>query len=332
MWENRDFLILVAAGNSGADGSGALAAIEPGSVDSPGTAKNCLTVGASENDRPDQFDTTYGESWPSDFPRNPYRNDSMADSIDDVVAFSSRGPCGTGRRKPDVVAPGTFVLSTRSSQIPFNHFAWGEFVDAPAHYMFMGGTSMATPLVAGAAATVRQFLREFVGYANPPGAMVKAALIHSAQFLNYRFAHPDSLPFADNEQGWGRIELRSIIDPPNGRTVYFVDWPHGMDIGDSVEADITVNDSSIPLRATMAYSDYPGEDLVNSLNLFLVAPDGTFHVGNDFDGAGIPDALNNVEGIVIDNPMQGDWTVRVVASEVQVGPQTFSGVVSGGIQ
>ena len=288
IWSHKNFLILVAAGNSGTDQPGTSKGIDTGSVDSPGTAKNCLTVGASENGRKNQFSDTYGQWWPNDYPRNPFKNDPMADSIHDIVAFSSRGPCTTGRRKPDLIAPGTFVLSTRSSQVPNNHFAWGAFPPAKKSYMYMGGTSMATPLVAGSAAVMRQFLRTWVGYADPSAALLKAALIHAAQYRAYRYAHPSAERWADNEQGWGRLDLRTVVDPPDGRTVYFVDYRDGMQTGDVLEADVVVTDESIPLKVSLVYSDYPGELLVNNLNLFLLDPHARPYVGNDFDGNGTP--------------------------------------------
>ena len=47
MHENQDFVVVVAAGNYGRDD-------EPGSIATPGTSKNCVTVGASEGIH-DQF-------------------------------------------------------------------------------------------------------------------------------------------------------------------------------------------------------------------------------------------------------------------------------------
>ena len=53
-------------------------------------------------------------------------------------------------------------------------------------------------------------------------------------------------------------------------------------------------------------------------------------MGNDFSGNGNPDGINNVEGIIIENPDLGDWSIRVVASDVPSGFQDFALVISGG--
>ncbi len=47
MWDHKDFLILFSAGNDGADADGD-GVVDLSSIGSPATAKNCLTVGASE--------------------------------------------------------------------------------------------------------------------------------------------------------------------------------------------------------------------------------------------------------------------------------------------
>jgi hypothetical protein len=85
-------------------------------VTPPGTAKNCITVGASENRRLEFDRQTYGRWWPQDYPVAPFWTDPMADDPEQVAAFSSRGPTRDHRVKPDLVAPGTFVLSTRSTR------------------------------------------------------------------------------------------------------------------------------------------------------------------------------------------------------------------------
>ena len=52
-------------------------AIDPGSITPPGTAKNCLTVGASENNRPNMT-MTYVQGWPGAYKANPIRDDLVA--------------------------------------------------------------------------------------------------------------------------------------------------------------------------------------------------------------------------------------------------------------
>jgi serine protease AprX len=109
VWTHKDFCVLVAAGNDGTDKDGD-GRINPKSVTSPATAKNCITVGACESLRPEFSDETYGSWWSDDYPVAPFKNDPMADDPDQVVAFSSRGPTDDGRIKPDVLAPGTLHL------------------------------------------------------------------------------------------------------------------------------------------------------------------------------------------------------------------------------
>ncbi|RIK40286.1 MAG: hypothetical protein DCC55_15540 [Chloroflexi bacterium] len=67
-----------------------------------------------------------------------------------------------------------------------------------------------------------------------------------------------------------------------------------------------------------------------SVNLIVNSPDGSFFVGNDFDGDGTPDSSNNVEKVIIPTPALGVWTILVVGANVPQGPQDFALVVSGG--
>jgi len=54
---------------------------------------------------------------PLDYPKVPIFNDHIANNKDGMAAFSSRGPTKEQRFKPDVVAPGSSILSTRSSKV-----------------------------------------------------------------------------------------------------------------------------------------------------------------------------------------------------------------------
>ena len=108
-------LFVFAAGNDGnGDDSGGNGT--PDSVSSPGTAKNVITVGALEQLRGitnwvTALDGTSNQVW---LPQTS--------SSSEVAWYSARGNVGIGtegdfgRFKPDVVAPGSFVVSTRSAQ------------------------------------------------------------------------------------------------------------------------------------------------------------------------------------------------------------------------
>lgn len=292
-WQHRDFLVVISAGNEANHVPQGDSSITP-----PSTAKNCLTVGACGNQR-------------------------NGDSINNVTDFSSRGPTKKGRRKPDLVAPGTHILSTRSSLSKDQ--GWGEFGKATKDYLFNGGTSMATPIVAGCAALVRQYLRTTIDIDTPSSALLKAALIHSAKYMT-----PNSVIKADNEQGWGRIDLKEILNPSAPLKTQFIEGARELQTGDERTFRVAVADATVPLRITLAYTDTPGDELTNNLNLIAYAPDGSYFIGNDFEGIGVMDRDNNVEGIIIEKPQTGVWNIHVIASDIPDGPQDFALVISGG--
>jgi serine protease AprX len=322
VWEHKDFCVIVANGNDGTDDDGD-GRINSGSVTSPATSKNCISVGASENLRPGFNGNTYGGWWPSDYPASPFAGDPMANDPEQVAAFSSRGPTSDGRIKPDVVAPGTFVLSTRSTMIAPNNMAWAAFPPSRL-YFYMGGTSMATPLTAGAIALIREYLRTRRQVANPSAALLKASVIAGAVRLPAA-----TLAVADNDQGFGRVNLDAVLAPPSPVTAEFIDGMSGLLTGQVFSKTLPIASAQAPLKAVLVYSDFPGESLVNNLNLILQAPDGKRFVGNQLPGAMTADAKNNVELVRVESPVAGEWAIQVVASNVPHGPQDFALVLLG---
>jgi subtilisin family serine protease len=290
------------------------------SVSSPGTAKNCITVGACENVRP-LFTDTYGEDWPNDYTVPPLSTDKLADNADQVVAFSSRGPTIDGRVKPDVVAPGTYILSTRSRYISESNFCWARFAPSKL-YMFDSGTSMATPLTAGALAVIREFLRTKQKIKSPSAALLKAALIAGATRLPGNALEGAVL---DNNQGFGRVNIDNIVAPPSPSAMIFSDEATALKTGQFHVVKLTVKSDKAPLIVALAYSDYPGKNLINDLNLIVRGPAGFVAPGNQTPGSATAlDTKNNAEVVRIPAPAAGVYTIEVVAANVPKGPQTFA--------
>ena len=310
---DQPYILEFSAGNAGPG---------PQTIGSPAVAKNVIATGASENDRFDFF--IYAEG-----------RDTMAD-------FSSRGPCEDGRIKPDVVAPGTWIASLRSP-LGDDENAWAPISD---YYLYQGGTSQAGPQVSGAAAVFVQYYRFLYGGGTPSPALVKAALINSAHDMEE--AEGDSQPTPNMDEGWGRVDLTQLL--LSSRNYEFVDQTQLLRAGQTYERTVIISSSLEPLVITLAYTDVPGfpgaiPALVNDLDLELVAPDGKTYRGNQFrdgesvPGAPTPDNINNVEGIYLSDPLPGEYTLRVRASNVALDArrdtvavdQDFALAVSGDI-
>lgn len=342
MWLHPDMLVVFSAGNDGVDAASPYGIIDPDCIGSPATAKNLLTVGAAENDRApgsggySSYIWATG-SWAYDYPYPPISNDYVSASADGVhqglAAFSSRGPTDDGRFKPDIVAPGTDVISCKSHAA--SSTGWGALSNT--NYMFDGGTSMACPLMAGASALVREYFTDRRGLASPSAALLKATLLAGAKSLTpgqYGTGSAREIPAAprpNNAEGWGQANLENALFPTAPRRLSFRD-------GDAVSTGET-NAYTIYISSTnracfsLAYTDYPASlgaavALVNDLDLTLVGPGGAAYYPNGGSGA---DRLNNVEGIDIEAPPAGLYVVRVSGYNVPYGPQPYALVMNGAL-
>ncbi|KAL2369961.1 kp-43 peptidase/serine peptidase [Blastomyces gilchristii SLH14081] len=324
IWEHPDMLILFAAGNEGSDRNFD-GVIDLSQIGSQAAAKNILTVGASENNRPD-IGVQYGFRWPS----SPFRTDLMADNPAGMAAFSSRGPTVEGRCKPDVVAPGTAVLSSLSRNAQADS-QYGESLDP--QWWFLAGTSMATPLVAGCAAVVRESLVKN-GTPNPSAALVKALLINGAVELVGQYDPSEAGPSPNNNSGFGLVNLRNSIILPNQEDGGFYEGGP-LEQGQGLDKPITVNippgtsaEGSV-LKVTLVWSDPPGAELQNDLDLLVRTANGQERHGNmgeetDFD------RVNNVEQVTWTNIPDGEAQIIVSAFRItrDDAPQPYAVVWS----
>ncbi|GIW08786.1 MAG: hypothetical protein KatS3mg060_3591 [Dehalococcoidia bacterium] len=339
LWQERTALMLFAAGNSGQDRDRS-GRVDLASLASPGTAKNVITVGASENNRP-EIRTTYGQLSAFAWPVPPIIADPIANRIEGMAAFSSRGPTADGRLKPDVVAPGTHVLSA------FSRFSPLRGATASTAYRFLSGTSMATPLTAGAAILFREWLQTRRGIHTPSGALIKAVVINGAddiapgQYGTDPATQEVPVVRPNPISGFGRVNVAASLAPAGGREVWIADETIGLATGETWERSLTTSGAG-PLRVTVVWMDFPGQpaaakQLVNDLDLEVVGPEGAVRHGNagayapgDRCLRGSADACNSVETVILSHAPAGTYRIRVRAYTVPQGErQPFAVVVTG---
>ncbi|HEU5101011.1 MAG TPA: S8 family serine peptidase [Roseiflexaceae bacterium] len=376
IWDNKDMTITFSAGNEGIDAN-ADGVIDSDSIGSPATAKNVISIGASENDRVGNYqcDTglgyqsrdlyqpnttcsgmggqnilgTYGVRWPADYPANPIKDDPTAGNAQQMAGFSSRGPTDDTRIKPDVVAPGTWILSTYSGQHQegygdpvnpqngvFQVDGWG--MPRNGFYKYFGGTSMSNPIAGGGASVVRDFYQKAYG-AYASAALVKATLINSAVDLldeNNDGVDDNDFPIPNVHEGWGRINLVNATDG----SAKYVDNSTGTATNAATTYTANVGAAGSPLKVSLVWSDFASTaaaavNLVNDLDLEVTAPDGTtVYRGNVFSGGwsttgGAADRRNNVENVYLPAASAGNYSIIVRGFNVPSGPQPYALVVDG---
>jgi len=145
---------------------------------------------------------------------------------------------------------------------------------------------------------------------------MKALLIAGAERL------PKTAPsgvLLDPHQGFGRVNLDRSLKKP----LLTADGP-GLQTGEKSTATVSVPSASGDLRIVMCYSDYPGGNLINNLNLIVRDPAGKRYVGNQRSKGKSTmtlDPTNNVEVVEVRKAKPGKWTIDVVGGNVPSGPQ-----------
>jgi hypothetical protein len=324
--EHPDMVICWAAGNEAVD-LDRNGVVDMKSIGSHAAAKNCLTIGASESFRPEGA-LRYGQFPDEDgnivFQAAPIRTDETANDSHGMAAFSNRGPSQKGRIKPDVVAPGTCILSARSSIAPQSQ-GWARSTD-PA-WMYDGGTSMACPLVAGGCALLRQALRSQLSDADqqkqlPTAALIKALIINGAVELKGQYVPTEAGPSPNFSSGWGRVHLKRSADMATyAKATEAIGCHDGealTDDNDVYKRSVVIQGSGKTLKVTLVWSDRPGGLLQNDLALSVTA-NGTTKRGNPTINRN-----NNVEQVLWTNVPSGTVQVHVQVVRLTVGTQPFA--------
>jgi uncharacterized membrane protein len=302
--DHQPLLFTFSAGNEGSGSN---------TVTPPATAKNIITMGATGNNK--------GGS-----------------SANGIVGFSSRGPTDDGRIKPDLVMPGQSVVSARSTN-GYACWGWPRPADGQRSYVYASGTSMSCPGAAGAAAVLTQYLRDEKNL-DPSPAMIKANLINGATIMS-------NYDYPGFEQGWGRVNLVGSLIETETYRIYRDDQTMDLDNapGSSQMTNWFMVHDNTPFKVSLVWTDPGGttsasKHLINDLDLVLTDPDGVTYYGNEFENSkskpagneSVPDRVNNVEGIYLESPKQGIWTIYVRAYNVPQGTQDFALVISGNIE
>ncbi len=280
--DNRDAMVFIGAGNDGGDDD-ADDTPDEWTIGSPADAKNACTVGMTFN-----------------------ANTSATYNPELRVNESSMGPAGdadTPRVKPDFMAPGDDRYSYMGPDSEYccksednENNASVECYDKPQG---SSGTSFASPAAMGAAALIRDYFAK--GFypdgtdanannsgdriANVSGALVKAALIASCDWMSGPRPYLTKLYRFNYEQGYGRIQLNNVLplatSPSTPLGLIIDDQGLGgttISPGSSIQDIFEVNDVDEPLRIALAWVETEGEDLVNDLNIrvaYDAGSDGT---------------------------------------------------------
>jgi|GEM_PF-1327090 len=340
-----------AAGNIGGGNSGGLGGAAD-TIVSPATAKNVITVGATE-----QFRMLLNTNDPLSIART--------DSDSQVLDTSSRGNVGvglestSGRFKPDLVAHGSYDVSLRSATFTTPTDADNQL--GSSSFRYESGTSVAAAKVSGLLALMQEFFAVNYSRTNKP-SFNKALLINRARSAS--LAYDLAVNNLVSHQGWGMPSLSNTLPTTTAFTFITNTGPVGVTAlivgieessyitnrlasGQYHEFNVRVPGSAASqtntLRLTLAWTDPPGNPiastkLVNDLDLFVTnrIANGNVYEGNNIapgttvsqptppGSESMRDAVNNVENafITLTNTAATDFRVYVIGRKVNVNAVT----------
>ena len=310
---NDDFLFVSSAGNRGRNNTDK-------SIGSECSMKNGICVGASNS---------YG----------PNVKEYMA-SPDFVTHFSSKGPTQDGRIKPDIIAPGLYVLSAGAQpnvtgECDPDDPEDVDFIRATTSTMGVGGlaskagTSMAVPTISGSLLLIRQYFKEgfypsgerrLEDSMEPSGALLKAVLLNGGVNLtavdnsnDVRIDNYPSEPY-DGIQGFGRVSLEnSLYIKGESNLIATVYDREVIKEGETNSYSVLIHHSDLcqskTLSVTLTWMDLaspstgcPEKCLINDLDLYITKNHDKYFP----NGLDKRDEQNTVERVRIEDAEQDD--------------------------
>jgi hypothetical protein len=291
MWDNPDFLVLVAIGNEGGGG-----------MRSPSTAKNCVTVGGT--DRGTSAHNMYGNS--------------------------SCGPTDDGRRKPTVIAPAMNILSASNSSSCYYSSKTGTSMATPAmaacaalvRQYYMDGFHPTGAANAGDAFTPSAALIKATLVASGEPMTGSGVTGYPDNWQGWgRVLLENALYFSGDDTGLDVYEHSGIgTGQIYSQSFYLGTKPaRFVLVWTDPEASLSANPALIN-NLNLRVTDPAGRAQYWGNN---------FSGGQSVPG-GSADGVNVVEVVHVNNPAsQGWWTVEVIGQNVPTGPQPFAVTVRG---
>ena len=227
---------------------------------------------------------------------------------------ASHGPTADGRLAPLVVATGVDVWSAKGD-------------GSPAGYKRLGGTSMASPTVAGVAALL---MDADPGYQLQP-ALVRSRLMASAIRPDAWLEDPAAFPLNNtngpgvlqSKYGLGKVSARiGILDRDEANGWFGGGATAEVSRGEYAYHDIEVPDGATRLDIVMTWDEPPADTVVppvlNNLDLWV-------DQGADCDGGPCGEyastsRIDNVEWVIVRDPAPGTYRAKVVANSIYTSP------------
>jgi len=243
-----------------------------------------------------------------------------------IWTSSSFGPTDDGRIKPDISAQGRSVLSADS----------GDDSD----YGTKTGTSMSSPAVAGSLGLLQQHHNNMYGFYLTAASM-RALVIHTAR-------EAGDFPGPDYKYGWGLMNTAAAADIITNKNFTATLEENTLLVNDSYSFTVEALDPSVPLVATIAWTDRQGfvqdtstaDDptprLINDLDIRVTDQNGNVTFPWKLNPV-LPasaatrgdNIVDNVEKIEIPNP-SGTYTIEVMPKGLLTDfEQDYSLIVSG---